>query len=449
MPAPHNWPEDARAQVERAVVFYQELFDVRPLGMWPGEGSVCAAMEPLLAEQGFLWMATGDGVLERSEPLESPVYYAWGLPGTGDESRVAGLFRDTFLSDLIGFRYKSWSAEEAVDDFLERVLAYTPTREEEQDRLLTVILDGENAWEWYTEEYDGKGFVEELYRRLAELYHDGRLVTVTPTEYLLGNPSRGVPAHPVAELPRLEKLWPGSWINASYDTWIGEEEENSAWTLLADTRKDLVATGAPPPVYTSPPPPRDTKRWYELQAWEELYAAEGSDWFWWFGADQTAGEGDSQFEKGFLVHLRNVYRFLQEAGYDLTTPGFPPILRATIAEQGQGTMARSQVEILFQCDAGELDVPESLYIVGNLPQFGNWTPNQVRLYDDGTHGDSVTGDRVWSLILRLPPGETVQYKYTNSGVAGVWNGSEEFPRDNRQLLVQQGTVVSDRWSILN
>ncbi len=451
LPPAHSWPEDARAQVEQARRFYTELFGVQPRGMWPGEGSVCAAMVPLLAEQGFLWFATGDGVLEQSQPAGSPLYYAWGIDGDGGEPRVAGLFRETFLSDLIGFRYKTWCAEKAVDDFLERVLSYAPGPDEPRDRLLTVILDGENAWEWYTEEYDGKGFIHALYRRLAALYHSGRVVTVTPTEYILGNPARGVPPHPVAELPRLEQLWPGSWINASYDTWIGEEEENLAWTLLAGTRADLIASGAEAPDYSRPAPPRDTKRWFELQAWEELYAAEGSDWFWWFGADQTAGEGDSQFEKGFLVHLRNVYRFLGEAGYAVTTPEFPPILKATREQGGQGTMARSLTGVLFQCDAGGIEVPVSLYIVGSTPQLGNWTPNQIALHDDGTHGDLTAGDDVWSLQIRLPIGETIRYKYTNSGQSGVWGGTEEFPGPghDRELTVDKGTVVLDRYGVLN
>ena len=44
-------------------------------------------------------------------------------------------------------------------------------------------------------------------------------------------------------------------------------------------------------------------------AFQALAAAEGSDWFWWFGADQDSGN-DGLFDALFRLHLTNVYRGL-------------------------------------------------------------------------------------------------------------------------------------------
>ena len=40
-----------------------------------------------------------------------------------------------------------------------------------------------------------------------------------------------------------------------------------------------------------------------------LMAAQGSDWFWWYGADQDSGD-DSQFDALFRTHLRTIYESL-------------------------------------------------------------------------------------------------------------------------------------------
>ena len=42
-------------------------------------------------------------------------------------------------------------------------------------------------------------------------------------------------------------------------------------------------------------------------AWESLYIAEGSDWYWWYGLDQDSGY-DENWDVLFKVHLSNIYR---------------------------------------------------------------------------------------------------------------------------------------------
>ena len=121
-------------------------------------------------------------------------------------------------------------------------LAVCP-EEGEPDRLLTVILDGENAWEWYRQDADGKEFLHALYRKLSALYDTKQIISVTMTEYMQGNPKRGVAPHPISSMRKLDWLYPGSWINANFDTWIGEEGQNRAWNYLLTARQDLEHSG--------------------------------------------------------------------------------------------------------------------------------------------------------------------------------------------------------------
>ena len=170
-----------------------------------------------------------------------------------------------------------------------------------------------------------------------------------------------------------------------------------------------------------------------------MYAAEGSDWFWWYGADQSAPGGDLPFEQAYFSHLRAVYQHIREAGVDLATPAFKPILSPAKlqVQSGGGVMAQGTqtAKVRFECNASKQNVTSAIYIVGNLPELGAWQPNTVVMYDDGTHGDSKAKDGLWTLELQLPMGAEVQYKYTNSGTPGVWQPSEEFSFANRVFTV--------------
>ena len=447
-------PEDAVAQVAKAVSFYESLFGRPPRGMWPGEGSVSEAIVPVLASNGIEWMATADGVLERSLPSGMPLERPYRVEaGDGERSgAMAVVFRDTPLSDRIGFRYQRLFGEEAADDFIREVLKRAPGPDGDgEDRLLTVILDGENAWEWYVRDNDAKDFLNALYRKLTLLYEERRVVTVTMSEYIAGNEARGVAPHPVGEMALIEKLWPGSWIGADFSTWIGEGEENAAWELLARTRDYLESTGIPAPDPASPLPGREEPGYAAAMAWEEMYAAEGSDWFWWYGSDQNAPGGDEPFDVAYRTHIANVYRYAAEAGAAGGIPEIGSLLGAAhpISSPG-GTMARGDggpVTVLFTCDAAGRNVTDAIYIVGNRPELAEWTPNKVRMYDDGSHGDETAEDGVWSIEFRFAAGTRVEYKYTDSGDEGVWSPSEEFPVTNRTLDVLPAGALktSDRF----
>lgn len=453
LPQRFLYPADAYAQVEKSISYFSSLFEKQPAGMWPAEGSVSQQVIPVFQKNNIIWIATDEEILSRSTPEHLPKYYPYTV-GEGDKPIVV-FFRDTELSDKIGFVYKNLRGEEAALDFIEHALRYAP-EENEPDRLLTVILDGENAWEWYKHDPDGKKFLHNLYTILTELQEKKEVITVTPIEYIEGNPERGVPAHPVKSMNKVDWLWPGSWINANYDTWIGDREENTAWEYLRITREDLEVSGIPRPDVTENIPRKGTKKWYAYMAWESMYAAEGSDWFWWYGTDQSAPAGDKPFDAAMVAFLNNVYRFARLAGGMVPDRQFEHIAtRSEHQKKAQGTMARSTtdlVRVVFQCDARDQYVRKSIYIAGGHELLGNWVPNQIRMYDDGSCGDASAGDGIWTLELFFPPEMEIEYKYTNSGPHGEWNHSEEFPGLDRKISVDkhpgETLYVSDKFGVL-
>lgn len=447
LPNRFRFPQDADAQVAMAVEYYKKTFKQPPLGMWPGEGSVAHDIVPIFKKNGIQWIATDEKILARSKPTHQPKYFPYEVDGHD----VAIVFRETELSDKIGFTYQNYEGEAAAEDFIRSILKYAPKEGESEDRLLTVILDGENAWEWYRKDCDGKEFLHSLYKKLSKLYKKRQVVTVTMSEFIHGNPHRGVPAHPVESMRKLDWLYPGSWINANYDTWIGEDEENRAWNYLLTARQDLEKSGLKHPKPTDAEPKPHTKKWYAYKAWEAMYAAEGSDWFWWYGTDQSAPSGDKPFDLAFITYLKHVYTFGRKAGGKFPKREFVPI----IAEHEQlssklagGTMAQggaNMVTVVFKCDARKIFVRRGIYISGNHELLGNWVPNTVRMYDDTTQGDEVANDGIYTLMVQIPAGTTLEYKYTNSGPHGTWEG-DEAPGRNRTLVIdgkEPKIVVND------
>ncbi len=304
---PFRWGQDAVAQVERGVQLYVDHFGQPPRGMWPSEGSVAQEMISMVSINGLQWMASSEGVLAHSLGMDSftrdgnevvveaeRLYQPYLVQGRNG-GPVAMIFRDLIISDKVGFTYSGVSGAAAANDFIERIhnicgRLQSPNAEGEAPEgphLISVILDGENAWEHY--DNDGKEFLHELYQRLSD---DPQIITVTPSEYLAID----------TEHPRVRNLWAGSWINSDFSTWIGEEEENRAWDLLQETRVYLqtYVTGRN----------RDTVTPEELEAaFTQMYIAEGSDWFWWYGSDQNSGD-DGAFDQQFRNTLKAVYQAL-------------------------------------------------------------------------------------------------------------------------------------------
>ena len=292
LPSRFSYPQDAREQLERARTYMLEKLGVAPAGLWPSEGSVSDEALALAADCGFTWAASDNGVLSRTLGRDAGcdvTYRSYLWRQKGREMRL--LFRDHYLSDLIGFEYARMTPADAAAHFLDRI------RENAKgfDALVPIILDGENAWEWY--EANGRPFLRELYRRISD---DPALQALTVSEALAR-----------FEAQPLDHIFPGSWINANFDIWIGAEEDNLAWELLLAARQAYDQA-------------HDVPEAARRLAYDELLIAEGSDWNWWYGPEHGS-DNRPEFDQLYRDHLSNVYHSL---GLALPEALSRPILRS-------------------------------------------------------------------------------------------------------------------------
>jgi alpha-amylase/alpha-mannosidase (GH57 family) len=290
-----GYPEDAAVHVKRAVEQHRQIFGSAPKGMWPAEGSVCQSMIPLVAENGFRWIATDEEILSRSTQgfvsrdgrgnVRNPdqMYRPYKVAEVGHELGI--VFRDHALSDMIGFHYQRSEPAVAAEDFVSHLhgigRAVSPGG---APALVSVILDGENCWEHYPG--GGVTFLRSLYERCCQ-GKDLRPVSIGA--FLEEHPPRDTLPH----------LFAGSWISHNFAIWVGHDEDNTAWDALHRAREHLRERAGHGRV------PADRLR----QAWEEIYIAEGSDWFWWYGDDHSSPQ-DALFDYLFRKHLQNVYQLL-------------------------------------------------------------------------------------------------------------------------------------------
>ncbi len=304
MPKRFSYPNDAIAHLQKSVEFYKAHFGRAPRGLWPGEGAVAQEIVKMVADAGYTWMASGELVLARSLGMDSftrdsadtvkeaDALYRPYVVEDKSGAKVNMIFRDLVISDKIGFTYSGMAGEAAADDLMKRldnIQAQLKASGAKGPNLVSIILDGENAWEYY--DNDGKAFLNALYKKLGE---SKTVKTVTPSEYFKMFPQQKTLPQP---------LFQGAWFSANYDTWIGEDEEALAWNYLLKTREMLAAYDITKTKTASPEA--------IARALDFMYLAEGSDWFWWYGSDQDSGN-DDYFDYGFRALLGEVYKSLGE-----------------------------------------------------------------------------------------------------------------------------------------
>lgn len=270
-------PNEAERQVDLGLAYFESAFGFRPQGMWPAEGAVSEAAVALIGSRGIRWAATDEEILRRS------------LGGSTTQAErfsphvhngVSLFFRDHFLSDQIGFSYSRWSRQQAVDHFMTE-LRHRALAAPNDDGIVLVALDGENAWEFYPD--GGYPFLDALYEALAT---SDFARPVTLSEHL----DRHGPGLP------LDTLATGSWIDGELATWIGDPAKNRAWSMLSATwqiARDTLATSDAQ---------SETVRTLMLRA-------EASDWFWWFGAGHVSIH-EREFDYLFRQNLRAIYEEL-------------------------------------------------------------------------------------------------------------------------------------------
>ncbi len=300
MPESPHYPKGrlrVTAHIQLAKKSHRERFGAEPQGMWPAEGSISTETLEVMAAGGCRWVASGEGVLvnslrhaQHTVPKRAQYLYRPYRLKNGAEG-LSCFFRDDHLSDLIGFEYSRWHGKDAALNFIEQVGAIAQQAPDGEIPVVSVILDGENAWEFYP--YNGFYFLDELYAGL-EAHPD--IHTRTYSDYLKPSMPGTVSAH-VHELPGVVA---GSWVYGNFSTWIGSHDKNRAWDLLCVAKQgfDMVMSSG----RLSPDEQEAAER--------QLCSCESSDWFWWFG-DYNPSRSVASFDRLFRHNLTELYRLLK------------------------------------------------------------------------------------------------------------------------------------------
>jgi len=311
--------ERARWHIREGIETFRRHFGFVPAGCWPAEGAVSTAALKLLAEAGFRWAASGESVLRnslaRSGEADDAAKEAWlyRVHSVADSS-MSCFFRDDGLSDLIGFSYATWHADDAVSNLIHHLEEIARRCNDGSEHVVSIIMDGENAWEHYPE--NAYHFLHALYRRLSE---HPKIELTTFSNCLKTAPAKS-----------LRALTAGSWVYGTLSTWIGEPDKNRGWDMLGDAKRAFdAAAGRLDAAHLD-------------RASRQLAVCEGSDWFWWFGGDNP-GTTVADFERLYRQHLTNFYQLIGSE---------PPEYLAQVFTRGGGAPAHGGTMRPGQMSAG-------------------------------------------------------------------------------------------------
>lgn len=292
----------AISHVQQAQASHARRFGEKPVGMWPAEGSISKDALLLLAKQGVKWAASGETVLTNSLQKSNPkkalishhdyLYKPYKISSGTDE--IVCFFRDDRLSDKIGFEYSKMHSTDAVNDFIKDLEQVRTTFQAQENPVVSVILDGENAWEYYP--YNGHYFLTELYQALTN-HPDIEMVTQSEILQAIEDPSKSPYKVFCGNLPEIAA---GSWVYGTFSTWIGSKDKNRGWDLLCEAKlayDQVVQNGSL------------TAEQIKLCE-DQLAVCEGSDWFWWLG-DYNSAASISSFDNLYRRNLSNLYVLLK------------------------------------------------------------------------------------------------------------------------------------------
>ncbi|MBR6301966.1 hypothetical protein IKR55_04435, partial [bacterium] len=287
---------DAQIQTKMALDRVEEIFGVRPKGIWPSEQCISQKTLDMFSSLGVEWSISDEGILANSIDFEfehdfkayiqEPYHLLKTYTYKTNNSDIKMIFRESTIPNLISFEYPSHNPIATANDLYDRIkiMQSKILSSPDEEHLLTIAMDGENCWENYME--DGASFLKTLYTLISE---DESLETVLISDYL-ENTKEDKP---------LNKIAAGSWLNRNFKLWIDEPVKDLAWTYLSRVRRDLADFAKREPSNPN----------IEL-ARRELFICEGSDWFWWYGEPNDSGR-DNIFDFIFRTHLKNIYRYLE------------------------------------------------------------------------------------------------------------------------------------------
>jgi alpha-amylase/alpha-mannosidase (GH57 family) len=300
LPLAEKYPgglERSRWHLQKGIEVFKHYFGFEPQGCWPSEGSVSAEAVELISDMGLRWLASGETVLRNSlgksaAKADSCIHQAYQYR----DSTAACFFRDDGLSDSIGFKYSDWHADDAVANLVHHLEMIAEDCADKPNAVVSIILDGENAWEYYPE--NGYHFIRALYQKVSQ--HE-KLRMTTYSAYL----------DACDERKPLEAIAAGSWVYGTFSTWIGEKDKNRAWDMLVEAKK----------VYDRAVSEGHLSSEQLITATMQLATCESSDWFWWFG-EYNSADSVAAFDEQYRLHLCNLYQLLNVEPPDYLAKAF-------------------------------------------------------------------------------------------------------------------------------
>ncbi len=420
LPAAYRHPEDADAQLKMSITAYQKYFNFTPTGYVAPYGAISPAVIPMLKDNGFDWFVSDEQVLRGSSPKNLPSTFPYSI--TVDGKTLYGAFSNTLLTDRINWSYRNYYAENSANDFIRNVLAMAPNNPKKQ-ALVTVVIDGDDAWQHYQRDIDGKGFMNGIYRKLNKLFKNRAIVTATMSEFVRGNRTRGIAPNKVEDFDTVKDLAAGSRFNGNFNMWIGSREMNTAWDYLRQARSELGKGAAP--VTTI-----EYLDNFAKQPMNFFYGATSPHWMEMFNTGSLQKMNPKPFELQFRNQIAESYAL---AGLAKPTKFESFVNPADFSPEW--TKPRKRTTVTFLCKLVDREAITSVFIAGNRKELANMEPNTVRTWDNGENGDKNYGDNQWTLIVELDEGDLL-YKYCNSGGQGTWDGAETFPDEWRRVTIQ-------------
>lgn len=265
----------ARWHLEHGLQVFERIFGVKPAGCWPSEGAIDTRTLALLDGFGFRWTASS-GVVWRNS-VNAPAGRPLQPVQVGDQ-RLRCFFRDDALANRIGFEFQKWHGDDAAANLVHEL---EQIAREHPGGVVTIILDGENAWEHYPD--NAYHFLRAMYGKLAA---SPRLHLTTPSAVLNESPA----------CDHVSRIAAGSWVYGTLSTWIGDADKNRAWQVLSSAKAAFDRRAANGSLGLT-------------KIAEQLARCESSDWFWWLGANNSP-DNAARFESLLREHMRYLYELI-------------------------------------------------------------------------------------------------------------------------------------------
>lgn len=261
-------PKEVNFHIEEGIKLFESIFGDKPLGMWPSEGSVSNSLLNYIKTK----ILFSDSMVMNRSCCESydilrPFYHK-----NHPENFI--FFRDTYLSNRFGFAYGGMQEDRAIEEFYSYVKNVG-----REDGVIWVILDGENPWGGY--QNFGRSFLRKLFQRAEK----EKVEFLTLKEVINLN----------LKPQKIEYLFSGSWVDASFYIWTSDPIKNRAWEMVHSIRDQISGLKCEESLYY-------------------FYASQASDWFWWYGKPNYSPY-EPEFDFLFRHYLK---KSLEKAG--LTAP---------------------------------------------------------------------------------------------------------------------------------